>query len=305
MARFGAARITAAEAVELARDTGQRTYLAWALVNLAHVEAPLGLEEECRRHLAESQAIAAEMDIGSILTHGFSVAGLLELGLENLGAAASALDACDRLVERLVALNPVMVQWQPDHVEALALAGRTEDAEVALAKLEQRVERSGSGWGAACVARCRGMLAPNDEIDEWFELALARHDERSSAFDRARSELCFGERLQAAGRAAEAQRRLEAAAAAHDSLGAAPWAERARAGLRTLGAPVAGARPAEGLTPKEHQVATLVAQGMSNREVAEALFVTEKTVEAHLGRVYRKLGLKRRGQLAGALPTAA
>ena len=120
-------------------------------------------------------------------------------------------------------------------------------------------------------------------------------------FEKARTQLALGERLRRAKQRAEAREPLTAALDAFERLGARPWAERARTELRATGGP-AGARraqaAAEQLTPHELQIAVLVSQGMTNREAAAALFLSPKTIEYHLGQIYRKLDVRGRAQLA-------
>jgi len=134
-----------------------------------------------------------------------------------------------------------------------------------------------------------------------FEGALQHHDALPMPFERARTQLALGERLRRAKQRAEAREPLTQALDEFERLGAKPWAERARAELRATGGS-AGARrasaAADQLTPHELQIAVLVAQGMTNREAAAALFLSPKTIEYHLGQIYRKLDVRGRAQLA-------
>jgi len=119
-------------------------------------------------------------------------------------------------------------------------------------------------------------------------------------FERARTELAWGEQLRRSGRRTEARERLNRALQIFDRLGAAPWAERARGELRASGQSVLTPeqRAEDALTPQELQVAAIVAGGATNREAAAALFLSVKTIEFHLGHVYRKLGIRSRTELA-------
>ncbi len=117
-------------------------------------------------------------------------------------------------------------------------------------------------------------------------------------FERARTELCFGERLRRTRRRAEARTHLVSALATFERLGAAPWVERARRELGSKARPSdVGADIEETLTPHERQVASLVVQGATNGEAARTLFVTPKAVEYHLSNIYRKLDIRSRTQL--------
>jgi DNA-binding NarL/FixJ family response regulator len=119
-------------------------------------------------------------------------------------------------------------------------------------------------------------------------------------FERARTLLCHGERLRRARRRADARRPLRDALAIFDRLGAADWAARTRQELRATGttAPSAARPELAELTPHEVQIALMVAEGRTNREVAAAMFLAPKTVEHHLTTIFRKLGLRRRTELA-------
>ena len=156
-------------------------------------------------------------------------------------------------------------------------------------------ERGGCG---ASAARCRGLPAAED--DAHFREALALHATVQDAFGAARTRLCLGERLRRAGRRLDAREEIRSALGAFVALGAGPWAERARTELQPSGATLRRRRAVqEGqeLTPQERQIAAHVAQGKTNKEVAAALFLSHKTVDFHLGRVYRNLNLRSRGEL--------
>ena len=180
--------------------------------------------------------------------------------------------------------------------EAGAATGDTNDRGVAASGAA-----GGPRWAAAAAARCRALLAPDEDFRGAFEVALALHDDLPMPFERARTLLALGERLRRAKQRAEAREPLTAALDAFERLGARPWAERARTELRATGGQASGRRAqaaAEQLTPHELQIAVLVAQGMTNREAAAALFLSPKTIEYHLGQIYRKLDVRGRAQLA-------
>jgi DNA-binding NarL/FixJ family response regulator len=143
-------------------------------------------------------------------------------------------------------------------------------------------------------------MAADADVEQEFEEALRWHAQTPTPFERARTELCFGERLRRMRRTVEARRQLRNALDTFTRLGAKPWAERALSELRASGEAVRGQTTvADGrLTPQELQVALLVAEGATNREAAEALFLSTKTIEFHLRSVYRKLNLRSRTELA-------
>jgi DNA-binding CsgD family transcriptional regulator len=146
--------------------------------------------------------------------------------------------------------------------------------------------------------RCRGLVTADDAAAiSAFE--SARQIEEPSAFERARTDLCWGERLRRAGRRREARVRLGVALEGFEASGATPFAERARNELRATGLTPRRreAATADQLTSQELQIARLVAEGKTNRDVAAILFVSPKTVEFHLTRVYRKLDIRSRTEL--------
>jgi DNA-binding CsgD family transcriptional regulator len=299
LGRWAAARADATESVELAQDTGQLPLLTHSLAALAHVEAALGADEPCRRHVTEGLALVARFQAEAIGTYLHGALGLLELGLGRIPEAIVALEECQRHADRLQ-MQPAVVQCTPDLIEAYARAGRRDDAAALIDVLDGRATRTGSLWARAAVARTRALLAPDGEFRAAFEVALTLHADLPMPFERARTLLCLGERLRRARQRADARAPLKEALDTFERLGARGWAERARTELRATGEQQArrAETAAEQLTPHELQIALLVAQGMTNREAAAALFLSPKTIEYHLGQIYRKLDVRGRAQLA-------
>jgi len=186
-----------------------------------------------------------------------------------------------------------------DRVEAAVHADRADLASVWIEDLAAFAEATGSSWAAAVAAHGRALLTGGAAAEQHFEGALRRHARSTRRFDAARTALAYGEHLRRARRRVDARNHLRAALAVFDDLDARPWAERARQELRASGE-TARRRDADGpaLTPQELQVATLVAQGMPNRDVAGQLFVSPRTVEFHLRNVFAKLGISSRAELA-------
>ena len=148
-----------------------------------------------------------------------------------------------------------------------------------------------------------GSLRPDDQFADAFDEALAEHEAVDMPFERARTELAYGERLRRARRRADARVHLRRALEAFEQLGAVDWARAASRELEVSGetaAPRSDPRSDE-LTPQELQVALMVASGATNREAGARLFLSAKTVEAHLGRIYRKLGVRSRTELAAQM----
>lgn len=296
------------ESVHLAEEVGQLNELSFSLVCLARVEAGQGRQDDCRAHVAKAVEFAEALGIGSILVYAGSVLGLLELGLGRPERAIVHLEQVARLVEGFELGEPAVVQWAPDLIEAYVLTGREEEAKQALARFEHQAEETGRTWALATAARCRGMLEDKTGFRDDFRKALEWHERTSTPFERARTELRLGERLRRVRRLGEAREPLRSALGTFEQLAAAPWAEQARGELAASGErqeqPYKGSDLGE-LTPQELQIAALVAAGATNREAAAALFLSPKTIEFHLGSVYRRLGLRSRTELARLVASAS
>jgi DNA-binding CsgD family transcriptional regulator/tetratricopeptide (TPR) repeat protein len=291
----------AAEGLRLARETNGN--VIYGLTYLAQVEAGRGLENDCRAHIAELAALGSRFEVGAALTYGHAFLGRLALGLGLIEEAILELEAAAALTERHKAREPNWVQEAPDLIEAYVRAGRVADAAEALSALEEKATGTESIWARAAAARCRGLLADERSFEQRFEEALAWHERRVTPFERARTELCFGERLRRSGRAADAERHLRSALDAFDHIGAGPWTARTRAELGASGDKPQSSNDVSlrSLTPHEVQVALIVGRGATNKEASAALFISPKTVEAHLHHVYVKLGIRSRTELARVL----
>jgi DNA-binding CsgD family transcriptional regulator len=189
-------------------------------------------------------------------------------------------------------------------IEASLRAGRLAQAERELDDLEQKAARTGRTWAHAVAARCRGLLAPASEIDQHFQDALQWHHRTPLPFARARTELCYGERLRRARRRIDAREQLGRASATFRGLGATIWAERAERELAAAG--YRRNSPAEqslwaGLTAAETRVAQVILEGATYDEAASALFVSPRTIETHLRQIYRKVGVRSRSELSRRL----
>jgi DNA-binding CsgD family transcriptional regulator len=230
--------------------------------------------------------------------------GLLALSAGDLDEAVDHLMAIHRLHQETGGgHHPLLHTYEQDLIEALIRLGRRDEAGDALAAFAARAERSGAPWPAAAAARCRGLVADDDESEGHFAEALAWHSQTPTPFERARTELCQGERRRRARRTRDARVPLTAALQTFEALGAEPWAAKARRELRATGARPRRAPSSSGepLTPQELQVALTVADGATNKEVAAALLISPKTVEYHLGKVYEKLGIRSRAELAARM----
>lgn len=298
--RHRTAHANATEGLELARSLGQRWAEAGCAMTLAVLAALRGDEE-------------GRAALGDILHHPPGV----QSAAGNAGAAAWAaaladLGAC-RFAEaqtRLEDLAPgrrLGQPWQalwsrPDAVEACVRTGRLAEARAALQVLERAARPDWPAPAAALLARSRALLATGREADHHYMTALALHAEAERPFQQARTRLLWAEHLRRNRRRVDARDQLRAALEAFDELDARPWADRARVELRATGETVRRRDASrERLTPQELRIAELVAEGGSNREVAEHLFISPRTVGYHLARVYQKLGVSSRTRLAHLL----
>ena len=195
--------------------------------------------------------------------------------------------------------EPAFATFLPDAAEALMALGRLDQAQPIVELLEASGEEPGHGWAEAMGARCRGLLlAARGDLEAAaaaYARALAAHDLLPGLrYDRARSLLAEGQLRRRRRERRQARASLEQAVRLFDEVGADQWAVYGRAELERVGLRPG---PAEQLTPTEERVAVLAASGLTNREVAAALFVSAKTVEANLARAYRKLGIRSRAEL--------
>ena len=192
-----------------------------------------------------------------------------------------------------------------NHIEAVIGLGDLERAERLLGRLDGWGRATGRAWTLATAARCRGLLraahGDGEGAVQALEEALAHHQDLAMPFELGRTLLVMGQVQRRAKRKRIAKQHLDRALEIFQSLPAPPWAGRARAELSRL-----GIRPPAPLTltATEERVAALAAAGHTNRQVAQALFLSPKTVEANLARVYRKLGIASRAELGAAIARA-
>ena len=289
----------ASEGLRLAQETGLQNVTNPFRAVLAWFAAVSGKDEQCRTY-------AAEVSESARVAGAAMSASLAEWGRALLDLRDGRLDeTVDRLLRLRAAppgiRHPLIVKTStPDLVEACVRTGRSEDAQAAREALEQFARPGAPTWALALAARCRALLAHSGTAESEFEEAVRLHSEGHRPFDSARTELLFGEHLRRTREPLKARAHFRAALEIFETLGASPWAERARSELRASGE--ATSSPEHGalyqLTAQEQQVAQLVAQGLSNREVGAQLFLSPRTIEFHLRKVYRKLGIASRVDLA-------
>jgi DNA-binding NarL/FixJ family response regulator len=267
----------------------------------ALLEADLGQVDEARASAKEGIAHSQEssFETWSIMISG--VLGRLELALGNLEAAGSHLR---ELPGRFLAggVNDPTIPLWADAIETLIAVGELEQARTYLGPYEVNARRLGSRLARTGPARCRGLvLAAEGDLKAGmaaFEASLA--DAAPYPLERGRTLLCLGVVRRQAQQKRAARDALEQALAMFEELGAHLWAERARAELKRIGG---RQRPSDELTETERRVAELAAQGRMNKEIAAELYMGVSTVEAHLSRVYRTLGVRSRTELAGRIGT--
>jgi DNA-binding CsgD family transcriptional regulator len=291
------AAVAASAAVQLADETCQPGLVAFPLGTLATVEALRGDEASCRAAAGRLADLSRHQEGGAghdVVAR--SALGLLELGLGRPDRALVELEPLAALLDRA---RPSVLMWEADLADALIRSGRTQDAEPVIANLEEAATRAGDARAAAAVARLRALVAPEDERSVASGHAIAAYRELGLRFGLARSLLDHGGWLRRTRRRKAARAPLDEAMAIFEAMGATSWATMAATELDRCGAgPRPPATPVDQLTPQERQVARLVADGASNREVSARLFISVRTVESHLGRIYRKLGLRSRSELS-------
>jgi DNA-binding CsgD family transcriptional regulator len=229
-----------------------------------------------------------------------AVLGFLEFSLSNPTAAIRRLEPVLAFLDEMGSPEPGIIPCVPDAIEALVSLGRLDEAEGLLDRLERQGRTLGRPWAIASAARGRGLLtAARGDLSaasSALEQALLEHRRVPQPFELARTLLVKGEVERRAKQKRAARSTLEQALAIFQHLGAPLWAQRARDDLaRVVGAVLPSSTE---LTPTEQRIAQLVGEGMKNREVADALFISVKTVEANLSRIFHKLGVRSRTELS-------
>ena len=290
-----AARL-ADEAIERA-EQGSGS-LAIALSMRAMVTAYVGREHDSR---ADARAVLdiARFSVSPRLAEWpVMTMGFLEVSVGNYAQALEAVQPMQRTFEAIPGTEIMTASYIPDAVEAMISLGRGGEAEPLIEALECNGRRLDRPWMLAVGARCRSMwLAARGDVEaaaRKAQDAMAEHDRLPMPFERARTQLLLGQLHRRQRQKERSRAILREALQAFEAMGTPLWADRVRAELaRAEAAPTRDLT----LTPSERRVAELAASGMTNRDVAAALFISPKTVEANLARIYRKLGIKSRAEL--------
>ncbi|WP_428342124.1 helix-turn-helix transcriptional regulator [Mycobacterium sp.] len=297
---FTAATVIAADAVDRARQLDSDLSLAAVLTVRALLAAYTGRVDDARADAVTARAASALggaplMAMWSVAAAGFAEVSLgrYDAALTGLAPALSALDAAPEATEIFVA------PFLPDAIEALIGVGRLTDAEPLIERLQRNGARLDRPWMLATGARCRAMLlaARGDAgaAGRVAQQAMCAHERLPMPFERARTQLLVGQLQRRQRQKNAAAATLREALVTFEELGTPLWAARASTELARIHSTTTTKSGV--LTASEHRVAELAATGMTNRDVAAALFITPKTVEANLARIYRKLGIRSRAEL--------
>jgi DNA-binding CsgD family transcriptional regulator len=272
---------------------------------LALLQTWLGRADEARATVAAMFERALRVGERLDVVASRRVLGLLALSEGKLETARDELVGAAGLLHDIGVAHPGLYPVLPDAVEALARTGELEGARALLERLETQAAAVGSDWARAAAARSRGLvLLTRGETDEaalLLQRAAKSFDRLGHRPDAARATLGLGQALLRAGRRTQAADALEDARRRFAELGAVLWEATAVAELERS----APGRGSGELTVTERRIAALVARGRKNREIAQELLLTDATVEGHLTRIYGKLGLRSRSELARLFPDGA
>jgi DNA-binding CsgD family transcriptional regulator len=270
----------------------------------ALLAAGRGLPAEAEEWALPALAEATAGRYGWQVNEAVRARGIAALLARDPARAVERLGAVWERTQREGVDDPGVFPAAPDLVEALVELGRHDEAQAVTDRLRELAEQQEHPWGLATAKRCDALVrlaSPTYNEAAASELAEAAADygELGLRFDRARSLLALGRAQRRLRKWGAARGSLEQAVSAFEEIGSAGWAEQTRAEL----ARVSGRRrkAAGELTEAERRVVELAVEGLSNKEIARALFVTVPTVETHLSHVYAKLGVRSRAQLAGRL----
>ena len=296
------ARQYADEAYEILFQAERTGELGSKLFARALVLAHMGDAGGARRLAGEGITIAEQSGAVHAVARNLGVQGFVELSVGDLPAAAERFRLATEIVEPLQFREPGFFRFYPDYAETLVGLGDLAEAERLTTWLAERGRELGRTWAVATDARCQALIhAAGGQIDEGVTEAarsVGLLEEFGQPFELARSLLVQGVIQRRANRRRDARQSLSAALEIFANLGAPLWAAKAEAEVARIGGRTAGG---DELTDTERQVAEHVALGLRNREVAERLYMSVRTVEANLSRVYAKLGVRSRTELAGRL----
>jgi DNA-binding CsgD family transcriptional regulator len=289
-----ASLITQLESVTEATGSSIAPYASLTLAALR------GGEAEAARLIEDGMKQAERRAVGSWLTFAQWATAVLHNGL---GRYEQALAAAEQASQDSRVLPPA--NWAvAELIEAATRSGAPERAEPALQRLAQMTRASGTDWALGIEARARALVSDGEGADGRYREAIDYLGRTRLRVEFGRAQLVYGEWLRRQGRIRDAREQLRRAYTLFTGVGMEAFAERARAELRATGAQTlkrtTGAP--EVLTAQEALIARLAGQGSSNPQIAAQLFISPATVAYHLGKVFAKLGISSRSQIASALP---
>ncbi len=292
----------AVESWQAAEQVEHRAWRTMALYAGALVNAHLGRTTLARTQAREGLVLAASAEDAWMLMSLHGVLGFVDLSEGDIPAAEASLTTAAELSDRIGLAEPAAWRFHANHIETVIGTGDLERAETLLQRLCARGRETQRLWTLATTARCRALLraARGDTEDAIRALdeAIALHESLAMPFEHGRTLLITGQTQRRAKRKRQARHSLEQALGIFEKLPAPLWAERTRSELSRIG--LRPPAPLE-LTATEERVATMAAAGQTNRQVAQALFLSPRTVEANLARIYRKLGVSSRAELGAAM----
>jgi DNA-binding CsgD family transcriptional regulator len=300
--RIAAASVHSGEGLQLAVETGLTNSACFHRAVLAFVAAVHGDQDACTAYADQALETATRHQLGTHQAIASWAVGLLHLGLGAWDLAIVRLQA--QISAALAAGYRYLALWAlPELVEAAAAAGRGDTAAGAADQLAGFIGDGAPPWVLALTARSRALATrPAETREALLAEALALDESDPRPFNRARTLLLLGEHLRRQRRRTKARPYLREAAETFRRLGAAPWEQRARVELRATGETIRREdAPLTQLTPQELQIASLVSEGATNKDVAAHLFLSRRTVDYHLRKVFVKLGVSSRTELVRML----
>ncbi len=295
--RWAAGEETLAEAFELARSGGVHNMLAQCWNLRARLAALRGDADAVAESVDRALALARPNGANVLIAQSYWQLGFLALGTGNAETAHLRLRAM--LQPGHEARHPTYARLAVlDMVDAACRVGRFDEATAYYELIRDWALRSRATWAIADAYACRALLGADDRTDHYFRRALAVGDVRHGPIRHARIQLHYGKWLRRNRRRGNAAGQLRAALEAFERSGAHQWATRARLELDLTGKRSAVADNGSLLTIQELRVALLAAQGMTNREIGAELLLSPRTVGHHLSRIFGKLGLSGRAELA-------
>ena len=287
--RPGGAAAAADEGARLAREAGQTTILAANLAHAARASAVRGDATRFATAASEASALAGEYGLGQVESIAAHAAALHDIGMGRYEAASEGLA---RVTHPALAAHRAS-----DACEIAIHLDRHADALAAVARLEQLASALQRPWADGLLERARG-LTTTAKGDRHFQRAVALHGDQRP-FECARTELAYGETLRRTRRRMDARAPLHRALQTFERIGTEPWAARAERELRATGETVSrrDASAIEQLTPQELTICRLVTEGLTDREIGARLFLSARTIDYHIRKVFPKLAIRSRAEL--------